>query len=52
MAQEKEFVSNWQAKAQAGELVVRSTMRAALEKKLDRKVAPEVFYRLAIVSQP
>lgn len=45
-AQEKEFLSNWRAKAEAGELVVLSTMRAELEKKLGRKVAPEVFYRL------
>lgn len=46
MAEEKEFVSNWQAKAEAGELVVLSAMRADLEKRLDRKVAAEVFYRL------
>jgi transposase len=46
VAEEKEFVSNWQAKAEAGELVVLSAMRAELEKKLGRKVAAEVFYRL------
>ena len=46
VAEEKKFVSNWQAKAEAGELVVLSTMRADLEKQLGRKVAPEVFYRL------
>ncbi len=46
VAEEKKFVSNWQAKAEAGELVVLSTMRADLAKQLGRKVAPEVFYRL------
>jgi len=46
VTEEKEFVSNWQAKAEAGELIVLSSMRVALEKKLGRKVAPEVFYRL------
>jgi transposase len=46
VAQEKEFVSTWRAKAEAGELIVLSAMRADLEKKLGRKVAPEVFYRL------
>ena len=46
VAQEKEFVSNWRAQAKAGELIVLSTMRADLEKKLGRKVASEVFYRL------
>ena len=46
VAEEKAFISNWQAKAEAGELIVLSTMREALEKKLGRKVAPEVFYRL------
>jgi transposase len=46
MAEEKEFVSNWRAKAEAGELIVLSPMRADLEKKLGRKVAAEVFYRL------
>jgi hypothetical protein len=46
VAEEKEFVSNWRAKAEAGELIVLSTMRADLEKKLGRKVASEVFYRL------
>lgn len=44
--EEKEFVSNWRAKAEAGELIVLSGMRADLEKKLGRKVASEVFYRL------
>jgi transposase len=43
---EQEFVSRWRAKAEAGELIVLSTMRVALEKQLGRKVAPEVFYRL------
>ena len=46
VAQEQEFVSTWRAKAEAGELIVLSPMRADLEKKLGRKVAPEVFYRL------
>jgi transposase len=46
VAEEKEFISRWQAKAHAGELVVLSTMREDLEAKLGRKVAPEVFYRL------
>ena len=46
VAEEKKFVSHWQAKAEAGELVVLSMMRADLEKQLGRKVAPEVFYRL------
>lgn len=46
LAQEKEFVASWRAKAEAGELIVLSAMRADLEKKLGRKVAPEVFYRL------
>ncbi len=46
VAQEKEFVSSWQSKAEAGELIVLSPMRADLEQKLGRKVAPEVFYRL------
>lgn len=45
VAEEKKFVSNWQAKAEAGQLVVLSTMRADLAKQLGRKVAPEVFYR-------
>src|SRR6266403_907837 len=42
VAEEKKFVSNWQAKAEAGELVVLSTMRADLAKQLGRKVAPGV----------
>jgi len=46
VAEEKEFVARWRAKAEAGELIVLSPMRADLEKKLGRKVAPEVFYRL------
>src|SRR5260221_4980986 len=46
VAQEKEFVSSWRPKAEAGELIVLSPMRGDLEKKLGRKVAPEVFYRL------
>jgi len=46
VAEEKEFVSSWLTKAEAGELIVLSTMRADLEKKLGRKIAPEVFYRL------
>ncbi len=44
--QEQAFVSKWRAKAEAGELVVLSAVRADLEKQLDRKVAAEVFYRL------
>jgi hypothetical protein len=46
VAQEQEFVAGWRAKAVAGELIVLSPMRADVEKKLGRKVAPEVFYRL------
>jgi len=46
VAQEQEFVSHWRAKAEAGELIVLSPMRADLEKRLGRKIAPEVFYRL------
>jgi len=45
-AEEEEFISRWQGKAQAGELVVLSSMRADLAEKLGRPVAPEVFYRL------
>ena len=46
VAAEQEFVSSWRTKAEAGELIVLSSMRAALEKQLGRKIAPEVFYRL------
>ena len=46
LAQEETFVAKWLAKAEAGELVVLSAMRADLEKQLGRKVASEVFYRL------
>jgi transposase len=46
LAEEQAFVSKWQAKAEAGELVVLSAVRADLEKQLGRKVAAEVFYRL------
>ena len=44
--EEDAFVAGWRAKAEAGELIVLSAMQDALEKKLGRKVAPEVFYRL------
>jgi transposase len=45
-AEEAAFLSRWQSQAEAGELIVLSTMRSELEKQLGRKVAPEVFYRL------
>ena len=44
--EEKEFLSAWQSRAEAGELVVLSPLRAALSKKLGRAVAPSVVYRL------
>jgi transposase len=46
VAEEQAFVSKWRAKAEAGELVVLSAVRADLEQQLGRKVAAEVFYRL------
>lgn len=46
VAEEQAFIAKWRAKAEAGELVVLSAMRADLEKQLGRKVASEVFYRL------
>jgi transposase len=45
-AEEETFMSRWRAKAEAGELVVLSAMRADLEQQLGRRVAAEVFYRL------
>jgi len=44
--EEKEFLSTWQSRAEAGELVVLSPLRAALSKKVGRAVAPSVVYRL------
>ena len=46
LAEEQAFVSKWRAKAEAGQLVVLSAVRADLEQQLGRKVAAEVFYRL------
>lgn len=44
--EEQEFLSAWQSRAEAGELVVLSPLRAALSKKVGRAVAPSVVYRL------
>jgi hypothetical protein len=45
-AEERAFLSDWQAKAEHGELLVLTPVRAALDKKLGRRVKPSVVYRL------
>lgn len=44
--EEKEFLAAWTSRAEAGELVVLSPLRAALSQQLGRAVAPSVVYRL------
>jgi transposase len=43
---EQAFLSAWRSRAEAGELVVLSPLRAALAQQLGRPVAPSVVYRL------
>jgi transposase len=43
---EQEFLADWKAKAEQGELVVLTPLRTSLEKKLSRRVQPSVVYRL------
>ncbi len=44
--EEQEFLAAWTSRAEAGELVVLSPLRAALAQQLGRAVAPSVVYRL------
>ena len=46
--EEKEFLSAWKSRAEAGELVVLSPLREALSKKVGRAVAPSLVYRLMV----
>jgi transposase len=43
---EQAFLTDWKTKAEQGELVVLTPLRAALEKKLGRRVKSSVVYRL------
>ena len=46
LADEQAFLAAWRDKAERGELVVLTPLRAALEQKLGRRVKPSVVYRL------
>jgi transposase len=43
---EKDFLSLWEERAKAGELVVLSSVRTALSERVGHRVAPSVLYRL------
>lgn len=45
-ADEKGFLSTWEERAKAGELVVLSSLRTALAERVGHDVAPSVLYRL------
>jgi transposase len=44
--QEEAFMATWKSQAQAGELVVLTPLRAALDRQLGRRVKPSVVYRM------
>lgn len=44
--QEQAFMADWKDAAERGELVVLTPLRAALDRKLGRRVKPSVVYRL------
>ncbi len=44
--QEQAFLAHWKTQAEQGQLVVLTPLRAALDKKLGRRVKPSVVYRL------
>ena len=44
--QEEAFMATWKSQAEAGELVVLTPLRAALDRQLGRRVKPSVVYRL------
>lgn len=44
--EEQAFLTEWQSQAERGELVVLTPLRAALDKKLGRRVEPSVVYRM------
>lgn len=45
-AEEAAFLAEWKAPAERGELVVLTPLRAALERRVGRRVKPSVVYRL------
>ena len=45
-AEEKGFLTSWEEKAKAGELVVLSALRTALGERVGHGIAPSVLYRL------
>lgn len=46
LEEEQSFLAAWKSKAEQGQLVVVTPLRAALEEKLGRRVKPSVVYRL------
>ncbi len=46
LAQEQSFLADWKVKAEQGQLVAVTPVRAALEEKLGRRLKPSVIYRL------
>lgn len=46
LGDEQAFLADWKTKAEQGELVVLTPLRAALEKMLGRRVKSSVVYRL------
>ena len=46
LEEEQVFLAAWKSKAEQGQLVVVTPLRAALEEELGRRVKPSVVYRL------
>ena len=44
--EEQRFLADWEPQAKRGELVVLTPLRAALDRKLGRRVKPSVVYRM------